>query len=1326
MHRNGLILLLVLFGLTKSISAQNCFLPVLTNFSNPTTSGFTLQWVDNNPVVSSYEIEFGLRGFNRTGLPSISDIQTTEYSLSGLEAGTAYEIYLRTICSVGDSSQWNGPYFYNTAISNDGTCDLSLPINDNNCPQGQDFLISVEGFDDFNLGENLILEKVRLIVDHPWPPDLEVRLISPNNIPVTLSQYNGSGVDHYGNPQSVDCSESLVFSDNACLAISELEPPLIGDVRPEVPLATVFDGQSPNGMWSLFICDRADNDIGELKGVELVFSEEACTVPDYIAITDIESDNITLRWEDNGCENLRFSFKKIEDPISETTSEFKECNVQEYQILGLEPNTDYELTVLSVCDEDSNSPLSCVYYFTTSCANSNFLSDFDIDPLCQPVCDQTCNIEGVWFNDKNDDSDWIVNLGPTLTSFSGPSGDKNIRGRYIYIENQPTNCTQVSEINLITNCLRSDGQNQCNLSFYYHMFGQDIGTLTVEYTQDSTQWVNLFSLSGDQGDGWKFASIEVPSFNYGRLRFSAKNSPGALRGDIALDHIKLIGIDTIHPVRYFVDSDSDGFGSPAEFILSCSSSIPPGYVDNEMDCNDNDERINPAAPEIPCNGIDENCNGNDDDVSPDDIQFTILQQEDESCAGSLDGLIEINIVQATPPVEVVWSNLMTGTTLSELGAGVYYATITDSNLCSEELGPIILEAKETLVYNVIRLTDPVCSGVNDGIIEVAVAGGSGEYTVNWSDGQSGSLRTELMSGTYTATITDSENCSIITDPIVLDHGNPIVAGISLRRDVSCFGQSNGLLQLAANGGNLPYTIRWNTGDSTFLLTNLEAGSYEVTVEDSDGCQTILENILVDEPAPLDISVDNIEHITCPDGFDSFVDISVEGGTKPYTYLWSNGNFSEDIFNVRAGNYSLTVSDFNACTFTISDIIINEPAPVEITLDSINSVNCVGSNRGYIEVSTTGGNPPYIYNWSVNESDANSQPFLDSLGPGLYFLTVVDDFGCKSKPETFEIFNEDVPINIALNQIQDNLCFGDSIAAISAVSTGVEIPLDFNWSNGSQEVKNIVADTIFGLKAGKYNLTITDREGCVGVADSIEIVDPEELQYAVLNISDNLCFGDSTGQINIEVQGGTEPYDINWSNGGNGNLIDNLQNGDYSFNLLDQNNCELSGQNIIVSSPEQLELDAILIHPTEQTLGSIQVLVSGGESPFQFIWTPPVGSDSLVQNLMMGDYELQLIDNNGCQIDTVFTLDLINSVEEFIEELEVFPNPADQNIFIRGLSTPLKSISLVDVIGNRYNVRVSIDGDKYTLNISTLPSGFYYLLIELENKQMLVHPLIIIH
>ena len=271
LRRNGFVLFLVLLWMVKTMTAQDCILPVLTNFSDPSTQGFTIHWVDNNPVIASYEIEFGPRGFIRTREPDITDLQVTEYTFDGLDSGTAYELYIRSICSVGDTSFWNGPYFYNTSIENDGVCDLELPINDNNCPLGQDFLISVEGYQDRILGEDIILEKVKVIIDHPWPPDLELILETPGGIPILLSQFNGSGVDHYGNPASVDCSESLVFSDNACLFVDELVPPLIGDVRPETPLALVFlMVRAQTDIWRLYLCVIEPTTIfGELKGIEL-------------------------------------------------------------------------------------------------------------------------------------------------------------------------------------------------------------------------------------------------------------------------------------------------------------------------------------------------------------------------------------------------------------------------------------------------------------------------------------------------------------------------------------------------------------------------------------------------------------------------------------------------------------------------------------------------------------------------------------------------------------------------------------------------------------------------------------------------------------------------------------------------------------------------------------------------------------------------------------------------------------------------------------------------------------------------------------------------
>lgn len=1311
-------LIIVGLVLSSSLSIQaQCSLPVLSDFSEPQTDGFKIEWIDFNSSFSSFEIEFGEKGFQRNFLPDIKDISDTQYTFSGLQSGKSYEIYIRTVCSPMDTSQWNGPYFYNTIIENGDACDLEFRIEDNNCPNGQEFLISVEEGIDSLLGVNIILEKVRLTIDHPWPPDLLVKLVSPYDSEITLSRHNGNGIDNYGDYSETDCL-SAVFSDNACLSIKDYPPPFVGDFKPEDPLSSLFNGMEATGLWKLFVCDRAFSDLGVLRNIELVFSEEACVVPRFFNITDVESEFATLNWESSEqCENLKISYKVVGAPVSETFIDFVECVDGQFLVPDLEADTEYELTVVAQCDEDSNSPESCILYFKTSCKESSFLEDFDDDINCDPTCDSNCPINSIWKNAKSNSSDWIINRGQTLTSFTGPDGDKNIRGAYVYIENQLSRCSEELTINLVSDCLTKPESNDCAISFYYHMYGQDIGSLALEYAIDSTNWILLWEKQGDQGEQWHFEVLSLDDMiEYGRLRFRAVKLKDGLRGDIALDHIKLIGIDTITARTYFKDSDGDNFGDANEIIFACQNFPPLGYSDNSLDCDDLNAQINPGQMETPCNSVDENCNGDIDDFISDNIQIVILNQTDETCIGTADATVQIEASGGTPPYEYSWSHGGNGESIGDLSEGVYYVSVSDNSGCQVISDAIIINASNQINYRVIGILESSCQGINDGVVSIDVNGGAGSYDILWNHGDTGPLIENLGAGIFQATITDSLGCRLVTEEIELLASPEIVIGTAIVKDVDCYGDSNGLIQLGVAGGQPPYRIKWSTGDSLVILRDLAAGQYAVTVTDMQGCEAELNHIQVMEPDSLVLSINNIEDITCPDGFDSYIDLNIEGGNAPFSYFWSDGSFTEDIFSKKAGLYHVTVTDFNACSGTLENIEIKEPSGFQLQVDSIANVACKGSDDGFIEVSLTGASPPYSYNWNINDGDSLQSNYLENLLPGQYFLTVVDDFGCKSETFAFDILNNDREINLELDLVEGLPCFGDSTAVVSALSSGGILPLDYNWNNGQKRIKPSNVDTINNLISGWYQLTITDSEGCVGISDSLFVESPDEITFSVIEIINNKCFGDSLGSIEILPEGGTGQLNIEWDNGSVMTAISSLANGNYGFTISDENTCLFESNELSIGSPAQLEINVVSTNPSSQQMGSIEVFPFGGTSPYSYMWDDPLASemDSLVNDLTPGTYQVTIVDSEGCSIDTLITLDFVDSTEEPLEDyLIVYPIPTRDLLNVNISNFELQRISLVSTNGKLIK-EILIQNSPtsfFQIDMSDLETGMYFIKLE---------------
>ena len=187
-------------------------------------------------------------------------------------------------------------------------------------------------------------------------------------------------------------------------------------------------------------------------------------------------------------------------------------------------------------------------------------------------------------------------------------------------------------------------------------------------------------------------------------------------------------------------------------------------------------------------------------------------------------------------------------------------------------------------------------------------------------------------------------------------------------------------------------IAWSNGATTEDLTGLGAGTYELTVTDANGCEVSIDGgVEITEPNILEIAIDATADASCNGATDGSIDITVSGGTAPYSYAWSNGATTEDLAGLGAGTYELTITDANGCEAKIDGgVEITEPNILEIAIDATADASCNGAADGSIDVTISGGTAPYTYAWSNGAATED----LSGLGAGTYELTVTDANGCE--------------------------------------------------------------------------------------------------------------------------------------------------------------------------------------------------------------------------------------------------------------------------------------------------------------------------------------------
>ena len=348
--------------------------------------------------------------------------------------------------------------------------------------------------------------------------------------------------------------------------------------------------------------------------------------------------------------------------------------------------------------------------------------------------------------------------------------------------------------------------------------------------------------------------------------------------------------------------------------------------------------------------------------------------------------------------------------------------------------------------------------------------------------------------------------------------------------------------------------------------------------------------------------------------------------------------------------------------------------------------------------------------------------MTALSSGSYSLTVVDAFDCKSEVFSFEVINQDNPINLQVSVLNDAQCFGDSTGRLTARALNGELPLDYNWSSGEKTITQSRIDTVENLIAGLYNLTITDNEGCIGVSDSILIVEPSELIISNSK-TDNLCSDEALGSATVDVSGGVAPYTVLWNNSNSGFTIDGLVNGSYTAQITDERGCEIESSLITITSPSALEVIATVEEPQGQQGGSIDLEVTGGIAPFNYSWPPPFENEvgSSLSNLPIGSYSVTISDQNGCSIDTLFVLQT-NAVGDAVDEgFNFYPNPSIDILNISGPES-LRTVELLSISGHTL-FRSYERGPIWRIDLESVPVGLYYARCTLEDGRILYSDLL---
>ncbi len=506
-------------------------------------------------------------------------------------------------------------------------------------------------------------------------------------------------------------------------------------------------------------------------------------------------------------------------------------------------------------------------------------------------------------------------------------------------------------------------------------------------------------------------------------------------------------------------------------------------------------------------------------------------------------------------------------------------------------------------------------------------------------------------------------------------------------DGTC-GLSNGSASANPSGGVEPYTYDWSNGATTQTISDLQAGSYTVTVTDASGATASgVVNILNVDPVVANAGATDE---TASNANDGTANAAPFGGTPSYSFDWSNGSTTQMISGLAPGVYTVTVTDSEGCT-DVQSVTVNAFGCPDLLLEAaLSNINCFGACDVSIEIlEVIQGTPPFTYEWNTGSTES----FIADICAGEYTVTVTDANGCVVS-DIFQVFQPDELFANASSTNETSQGASDGTA--SAAPTGGIEPYTFEWSNGGATA------LITGLSPGSYTVIVSDANFCTDT--QTVMVNSAGCVLSLSSVVDNAsCFESCDGSITITPVNATPPVSYSWSNGSTDALIGNLCAGNYSVTIEDGTGCSFTAGFEVVAPPELLANAASSDESAQGANdGSAWVTPSGGTPPYTYAWSNG-STDSLITGLIPGEYAVLVTDANGCvgvQAVTVNAFACVSLIESAITPVSCFGScdGAISFVVLDGIgpftyewSTGDTTTSITDLCSGTYSVTIHDEG-----------------------------------
>jgi len=666
-----------------------------------------------------------------------------------------------------------------------------------------------------------------------------------------------------------------------------------------------------------------------------------------------------------------------------------------------------------------------------------------------------------------------------------------------------------------------------------------------------------------------------------------------------------------------------------------------------------------------------------------------------SCNGGSDGgITALGMGGIGASYTYVWDNGSTTASITGINAGTYCVTVTDANGCTADTCVMMTEPTTVVatitgstnvscfntLYQVtvtddngctavttILLTQPIagvtaaitidtsyngqdvsCNGAIDGQISVLGSGGTpftvgDAYTYSWN---TTATNDSLLvgAGTYTVTVTDTLGCTAITSVTVNEPGLLTAMIAAGQTNVSCFGDSTGQATVNATGGTVVgnYTYVWDNGMTTALNASLPAGVQCVTVTDANGClATTCATITQPLNAVFIASAIVDSNVSCNGGNNGGITVTPSGGTPGvtgYNFNWAGlAQTTGNITGLSAGTYCVTITDLLGCAIDTCITII-QPTLVTAAITNVNNVSCFGDSTGSATVTGGGGTVlgTYTYLWDANAGNQTTATATGLAANTPYCVTVTDDNGCTAI--TCVTLTQPNLLTVSGSEVTSVVCAGESNGSVQATATGGSGMFNYIWGANAG---GATTDTVAGLTAGIYCVTVTDSLGCTAET-CVTLTEPSAITIVATTVTDVVCRGDSTGEITVTATGGAGGYDFQWDAAAGNRMtptVAGLAAGTYCVVVTDANGCTDSICVTLGQPTTAVDVTASVISNYNgsqiqcfgDSSGVAVAVATGGTAAidYQYAWTITSQTSDTAIGLPDGTFCVTVTDDFGC-------------------------------------------------------------------------------------------------